>query len=82
MPTDKTQAQMILEILARDAQRMAKALKEVCYEPGGQAGFTHIDYCRWCHYADTHPHHPDCIMATVADWENACVPLDAGGRQE
>jgi hypothetical protein len=51
--------------LTRDVERMRMALAEVCYEPGKHPGFTSINYCRWCHYADTHPHHPDCVMAAA-----------------
>jgi hypothetical protein len=61
----KDKASAVSARLTRDVERMRMALAEVCYEPGKHPGFTSINYCRWCHYADTHPHHPDCVMAAA-----------------
>jgi len=44
---------------------LERHLRALCYQPGTDHGFVHIDYCRWCHYAKGHPHHPNCIMADM-----------------
>ncbi len=53
-------------------------LQQLCYKPGEHRGFEHIDYCRWCHYARDHAHHPDCVMAALAARPSA----PAGGSKK
>ena len=60
-----------------DIERMKDALREVCYRPGEWPGFVQINYCRWCHYAEQHPHHPNCVMSLVGP-----TPRDASSVKE
>ena len=50
---------------ASDVEQMKDALRALCYQPGEQPGFKSINYCRWCHYCEGHPHTQGCVMAVV-----------------
>ena len=35
------------------------------FQPGDTDGFRHINYCRHCHYSESHGHGDDCIISRI-----------------
>ncbi len=45
--------------------RALNTLKASAYQPGTTKEFTHINYCQWCSYAESHPHGDDCPVTLI-----------------
>lgn len=46
-------------------EQIAEALRSLCYVPGHYEEIRHLNYCRWCHFEESHPHSEHCVMSLL-----------------
>jgi hypothetical protein len=62
-----------------ELMRAAHAALDVdVWQPGQFPGFTHILYCRYCHYSQEHGHGKDCILKQL-EWHFTRSAVKANG---
>ena len=57
--------QVLSQRVTTQDRLLAEILREIGanpWRPGTSPGFEHIDYCRWCHYSQSHGHSANCII--------------------
>ena len=65
--------------------RAALQSVEPLWLPGRMPGFTHINYCRYCHYSQGHGHGDACVLRQLENLEDPnshCYGRQTGAPQK
>lgn len=53
------------KLLRDNVMQALDVLESSAYKPGVDEGFRHINYCQWCHWAESAPHGEGCPITML-----------------